>query len=140
MMGGRASGRKRAKQGGLSLIEMMISLAILSITMSSFLSATNAVSRLFHHQRMLTQAIAAGESLTEGLLLLDPSDSELETGTYERYYTAQGIETLAPSAIYTAEWSVAPYTAVPGMRELIIRVYWNERGDTKFISWVTYRN
>lgn len=130
----------RKRETGISLIELMISLSILSITLTSFLSATSAVSKIFYHQRMLTQAIAVGESLTEGLLLLDPSDSDLNTGVYAKYYSIKGSETTIGLATYTAEWVVQSYDPVPGMRELEVSVYWEERGESKDISWITYRN
>ena len=125
---------------GISLIEMMVSMAILSITLTSFMTATGSVSKIFYHQRMLTEAISVGETLTESLLLLDPSADDLKTGSYSRYYSLEGVETTALLHTYTANWAVESYDPVPGMRELEITVSWDEMGETRSISWVTFRN
>lgn len=133
------SGRRRLGPRGFGLVELLISVSILGISLTLFLSAANAARYLFAHQRNLTQAVAVGDTVTEGLLILDSSDEALAEGEHMAMFTRQGLPTSS-RGFYQVTWVVSNYEEVTGMRKLDITIDWQEQGIVRSTSWTTYRN
>lgn len=131
---------RRRGSAGFSLTEMMVSLSVLAATLSCFMSASSAADRIFYHERYMTQAIAIGEGVTEGLLLLDASDAALFEGSHPRTFDRNGLDVDEDEAFYTARWVVSSYEEVPGVRRIDLTVRWMELGDVREIGWTTYRD
>ena len=124
---------------GLSLTEVMIALALLSMSLSSLGSVVSSASHMLKHQRLQTQAMAICDRVTEELLLMDASDANLNLGTHQRYFNAEGEDSQTPD-MYTAAWEVSTYDAVSGIRRVDVEVAWSEYGTTRRIGWSTWRN
>lgn len=127
-------------EAGFSLPELMVSLAVLSITLATTLTASSTAQHLFYHEKLVTQAIAIGETVTEELLLLDASDDALLEGVHEATYSRFGAAAGDASSLYTARWTISPWEDVPGIRRIEIRVSWLESDQPREIQWTTYRN
>lgn len=132
--------RRHGLAAGFGLVEMMVSLSIVGLVMTAFMDSAAAARAVFRHQRCLTAAIAVGDQLTEELLLMDGSDSALDFGVHQRTLNREGQPAGAGDVYYTATWTVSNYAAVSGMRQLDLRVGWQEHGSPRYMAWTTFRS
>ena len=135
-----ARGRRQGGPGGFTILEAMISAAILLIAISGLLTAFSGLAKTFEHQRHLTPALSIAESAMEGLLLLPASHDDLKNVVHApRFFDRDGQEVLTPDA-YELSWSISGTSY--GMRRLTVTVSWEEGSDATpaSISLVTDRS
>jgi len=139
-----------------SLIEVMVSATLFLTSAAGVVSAVSSASRVYEHQRRLTQAVAVGEFKMEELLLRYTSHDDITlTGLAPRFMCL--TPALAPIACtasassatsmkvsptigpnYLVYWSVknAPVT---GLRQLDLVVAWLETDGQRELPLMTYR-
>jgi len=122
------------------LIELSVAMGMMTVAMAGISSVTVNLLRLQRHQRVLTQAIALADEVTEGLLLLDPSDPDLVEGTHTRAFDRLGRELLTGTGFYQTTWTVTNYEEVAGLRGVALTVHWSEGSRAREIGWSTWRN
>ena len=124
---------------GFSLIEVMMAGTIFLGALAGTITGISAATQAYQHQRRTTAALAVTETVMEELLLLQSSDANISAGgpAHERFYDLDG--NVDPSGRFRAVWVVTADSPVAGMREIVLRVEWQERnGHTRslFVSTV----
>jgi len=128
-------------QHGLGLVELLIALTILAMVMTSFSQSASWAHQALRHSARVSQAVAIGEALTEHLLMLNVSDDALTEGAHQVTLNPDGtVSTSQQGSGYVASWIVTPHESVTGVRQLTIRVTWQERGRPQEVTWFTFRN
>lgn len=126
---------------GFSLVEALVSMAILAAVVTGFLSSMNAAFRGVRHQQDAVVAIGIVDALSEELLMLNPSSTDLGIGMHQRFFDASGRRQSAQSgATYTLEWSISPLETDSAIRTIEMRVLWSQQGTPRRIAWTTWRN
>lgn len=105
--------RPSAAEGGFTLLEVMVALAIISISLVVLLSAQNANIERSVHASRLTRAALIGQKIMSGLHL-----SELKEGKWE------GKEE-AGETLFLWEKRVEPSVA-EGVLKVTVRVGWGD--------------
>ena len=134
----KTSGAKHAR--GFSLLEVMISGAIMLSVLTGVVSACATVMKSFNHQTHLTQVIYVAEAQMELLLSL-PGDSEmLETNVVEgpTHFDKDG-NPQGNASVYAVTWRAVPHPVVAKVRTLTVTVTWDEDGETKTFDLKTER-
>ncbi|MEW5852166.1 MAG: hypothetical protein AB2A00_25480 [Myxococcota bacterium] len=95
-------------------------------------------------QRHMTQALSIADYVMEDLVSRTQGDSQLTsagcTGTNCTVYFDGAGRKVAAGGTYTAEWSVAGYAPVPGLKQITLAISWNHQGATRSITLQTVRN
>lgn len=130
----------RRTQLGFSLVEALVSLALLSTVVTGFLTSVDAAMRGSRHQQRSTQAIELLDGVSEGLLMRNPSDTLLELGTHEQSYDRYGLPCSLEEEIYKVTWGVTRLESDVSMRELTLRIAWKEGTSWHGIGWTTWRS
>lgn len=115
--------RPSASDSGFTLLEIMVALAVISISLVVLLAAQNANIERSVHASRLTRAALVGQKIISGLEL-----SELEEGKWE------GKEEVG-ELLFSWEKRVEP-SVVVGVLKVIVRVTWgdDEGGDAFLIE------
>ena len=132
----------RRRQRGLSLIEVLVSGALLLIGLSAVFASYSSATRLIAHNAAVTNALQLGEATLEELIARQRGDEQLSLGTHgPRTYTASGalVEARDPSGRFTLTWTVQGYAAMAGMREVTVTTAWNEGATKVSTSLTTWR-
>jgi prepilin-type N-terminal cleavage/methylation domain-containing protein len=137
------SARRRRPRGasaaGFTLIEVMISSAILLIGISGVVLGLRSAQDTAAHQRLVTQAIHSAESVMEDLLLRNTGHNELETGTHgPRWFDSKGIETSSTST-FEVRWNVQGAVPFEGMKRVTVTARWQEGDRERSFSITTDR-
>ncbi|MDH3976737.1 MAG: prepilin-type N-terminal cleavage/methylation domain-containing protein [Deltaproteobacteria bacterium] len=116
----------KAGEKGFTLLEVMVAIAVISISLIVLLYAQNSNITRSYHSRCLTRAALLGQKI-----LSESSLSEPEPGTWE------GKEELDDM---TLRWEkrVEP-SIVEGMRKLTIRVSWGDEMSGSVFLLETFR-
>lgn len=126
---------------GFSLVEALVSMAILAAVVTGFLSSMNAAFRGVRHQQEAVIAIGLVDALSEELLMVNPSSTELAMGVHQRFFDVSGRRQSTQSgATYTLEWSISPLETDSSIRTIEMRVLWSQQGTPRRIAWTTWRN
>jgi type IV pilus assembly protein PilV len=122
---------RRAAERGMTLVEMMISLIVLSIGLLGIAAIFPSGRRFSTRDRVLTTATDLAEQKMEEIRTYSYSDSNLTVGTHP---TALG-EVVGPNNTYTRWWTVTQIAT--DLRMADVRVTWTaERPETARV--VTY--
>lgn len=127
----------RSRLRGLSLIETLVSSAILSLGLSAVLLLFGSLNDGHTHQRLLVQALHVGESTMEGLLVRYADDTALGPGHHAG--PSFGVDGQVGGAFFTTEWDVTEGVPIAGSRDLVVTVRWTERGVAKSFALRTVR-
>jgi len=119
---------KQHKTGerGFTLLEVMIAIAILSISLVVLLYAQNSNITRSYHSRCLTKAALLGQKILTEVDLTSPL-----LGVWE------GKEEMDDMTL-TWQKRIEP-SIVEGMRKIIIKVSWGDSGSGNFFLLETFR-
>lgn len=136
---------KKSKPLGFTLLEVMVSSAILLVGIAAFVSAYASAMNLNEHQRHMTHVLDISEAVTEEMLLMFNSDQDLKDGEHleKRFYDKDGIELTNAddeNRFFTVGWIVTANDPVPNVRKLEIEISWEERGVKKTFLVTTFRS
>lgn len=131
--------RPTRHSGGFGIVELVISLVMLTVTITTFMTISQTTQRLNLRHAYLTQALAAGEQVTEELLMKGTSDADLSAGSHSRYFDRRGRETTAGAHVYEVIWTVKPWATVPGVLQVEINVQWQGPDNLEEVRWTTWR-
>lgn len=138
--GGRSRPDRGTRQSGFSLVEVLLSMAILGIVITGFLATYQTATRDTQHQYRASQAVAILDSVTEQLLLLNPEHDNLTLGTHQQYFNEMGSPlTSSSGAMYQVRWDVTATNAT-NIRAIELTVRWTVNGIPRTIRWTTWRN
>ena len=131
------SQRRRAQPRGFSLIEVMVASAILLVGISASVIGFGAASQAYTHQQKLSQATLLAEANMEELIGLLPGHANLDPGAHgPRHYDHEGRAQATPST-YAVSWTIT--TTAAGLRDIIVKVQWQEQVGTRSLSLRTQR-
>jgi type II secretory pathway pseudopilin PulG len=128
---------RRRRVRAMSLIEVMVSGALLAIGASAMLSSWSTVMTVLVHQRRLSEATNVCRSHLEELLGRASGDPDLNPGT-----TAVGSVNVfgAPDpAGYRVTYIVLGDTPGPGFVSVTVRAEWTENAGTRSTELLTFR-
>lgn len=126
-----------------SLLEVMVSGAMLIAGPTGIVSAMSTAAGLQAHQRKVSHGIHIAESVLEELLIRPVADAELDFGTHPStplQYDDDGDRLITGTGAYQVQWTVSPPPpAVDAMRTVTTRVTWTEGTTPKSFSLSTIR-
>ena len=133
---------------GLTLLEVMISCALLIIGVVAVTMVLGSSNLLTLRQKKLTRGLQLGEALMEELLLLDSDDEDLTPGEHEFCYDEKhrivdpcdGYEDGLRPDLFRANWQSQLNRPVVGSRYIRLEIFWVEKWGEKKITFHTYRN
>lgn len=144
----KASGMRRFK--GFSLIEVMVSSALLVIAITGTLSAFSSATRVYEHQRKTTYAITIAESTLEDLLMRFQGDNQTKVSGAEygpHCYSRDGkflkdasSSTCPGGTYYEVSWLSSQVGTYNKVIRLGVTVRWEETQGQKTIQLSTLRN
>ena len=125
---------------GFSLLEVMISGAILLTVLTGVITAHSSMMRTFHHQLNITQVIYVAEAQLEEILSLPSSSSDLARGVTHgpTHFDEEGNRTVAASK-FAITWEVVDHPVVRRAKRLAVTVSWLEDGALKTFVLKTER-
>jgi len=115
-------------QGGLTMVELMIAMAIISIGLLAVAAMQFGASRNNTNGNIYTQASLLAMSQLE--LLKNQDISFLLAGSYTEASTVD--ENGEPGGIYTRRWTITDIGTVA--RELTVTVEWTRLGRTRSVQ------
>lgn len=124
---------------GFTLLETLISSALLVMAITGVVSAFSGISRSFEHQRHMTQAMALAESQLESLLQRYQSHVDLTNIVHPTLHFDREGKQQASASVYAVNWTVTPTPF--GMRRVKVTVSWTEGsgGSPHTLSFQTLR-
>ncbi|MCP4504665.1 MAG: prepilin-type N-terminal cleavage/methylation domain-containing protein [Deltaproteobacteria bacterium] len=135
---------------GFSLIEVMVSSALLVIAITGTLTAFTSATRVYEHQRKSTHAITIAESTLEDLLLRFQGDNQTKiyAGEYGPHcYSRVGkflkdasSSSCPDGTYYNVTWVSSAVDLLDDIIRLEVIVRWNEAQGAKDIRLTTLRN
>ena len=131
--------RRREGDAGFTIAELVVSLVLLSVTLTTFMSVSATTSRLSLQHAYLTQAITVGEMVTEELLMMGANHANLAEGDHALWFDRAGLDTTQANAVYTVSWTVSDFTVNPAVTQIDVTISWVVEGETRQVSWTTYR-
>lgn len=135
----KAQARGRALLG-ISLIEVLLSMALLGVVITGFLATYQAATRDGQHQYRAAQAVVLLDSVTEQLILSNSDHADLALGTHMQHYSEGGqLLDSSSGAVYQVTWTVSNSTW-DNVRSLDLSVRWTVNGMARTIRWTTWRN
>lgn len=132
---------------GFSLLEVMISSAVLIVGLTGTVQAISTASSQMEHARHVTQALHAAETQME-VLLSHPANiatASLTPGASITgpTYNSVGEPTTNTSdpfeSYYETSWQVVGNEPIVGMKKITLQASWDERGVRRNITLVTER-
>ena len=136
------------RQGGFTLLEVLVAFAILvagiSIALSIQAGGMEQIARAEH----LSQASMHARSLLDNIGVTERIEESQSNGAFDddRYrWSMQVLEIEDPSQIMPAEASAQPNTEIvqpnlPRLYEIRLQVQWNYAGQTQSTEFVTVRS
>jgi prepilin-type N-terminal cleavage/methylation domain-containing protein len=133
---------------GFSLLEVMISSALLLLAISGTLSGMGTAFKVYEHQRKTSNAIVIAESTIEDFLLRFRGDPQTRVGgEYGPHcYNLDGLflkdassSSCPAGTYYRATWRVDP-TSLDGINKTTVFVRWFESTGEETITLFTVRN
>lgn len=137
-----AKRRGAARKGtvkGFSLIESMISGALLTISVLGTFNAYAQTTDYRENVRHLTQATNVAEGVLEELLLRFNGDDDLNVGAHGPLYFDKDGEFMMTASTYTATWTVSAHPTVDGIRRVLVDVSWESKLGTRTLTLQTER-
>jgi type II secretory pathway pseudopilin PulG len=116
---------------GFSLLEVMVSGALLIVGVTAALQGYSTATQRAIKDRHLTQAIHAAESAAESVLAREQSDGDLNAGNHPDMLFFDDVGHELPSAAgasYVASWSINANTPIENIRRIAITVRWTDSG------------
>ncbi len=107
---------------GFSLLEVMISLAIISIGILAIASMQVASTKVNASVRQSTEGSTWAVDRVEQLMSLPYDDTQLSTGSYA---------TTSPDGVYAINWTVADSVVIPKTKSISTNVTWTRGTTTK---------
>lgn len=130
--------RARRRARGFSLIEVVLSGAILLVGLAGTLSGLSTALSVYENDRRRTMALSLCEGQLEQLLLRFRTSSDLEQGLHPGPdFDAAGRPVAAGSGAYQSSWTVTPNVPITGMRRVEVSVTWP--GATRPTTLATFR-
>lgn len=125
---------------GFTLIEVMVSAGLMGIGFAGVVGAVSSASAQMEHQRHVTQAVHAAESMMEDLLTRRRNDPDLAIGTVSDGPDFNEVAERRPTGRYQTSWNVvAESGALDQLKRIELTVSWDERGERKSLSFETLR-
>ncbi len=116
----------RAGMRGFTLIEMMVTLAVLAVSLVALLGLRNRTAALSAHARHVTEATLLARRQVAQISLSGFPDLGIRQGDFgER----------VPSYLWREEVKQTPFDLV---RELILTVHWSENARKEEVRFTTY--
>lgn len=135
----RARRRRGRSAAGFTLIEVMIASVILLIGIAAVVMGLRSAHGVSAHQRYVTQALHATESVMEDLLFRNAGHADLSAGNHgPRWFNEVGIETPNTS-VFRVDWNVVGETPFGGMKRITVTTTWQEGDRARKISITTDR-
>lgn len=132
------SQRARMPQRGFSLIEVIISAAMLGIGLAAVMTAYGNASNLGAHQARVTTAMHLAEAELERDLLLYPDADELKAVAHPpQHFDVDGVPT-AGASFYALTRAVAA-GPIPKTRRITVTVSWSEPTGAQTLTLSTHR-
>ncbi len=131
--------RRRRGPRGFSLLEAMISGALLTISVSGTLSAYSNVAAQYQNQRHTTQAMNIAEGTLEDLLLRFNGDTEIAPGSHGPLNFDRDGEIQGGAGTYQATWTVLPHP-IDGIRTIVVTVAWDSMLGPRTLVLTTDRS
>ncbi len=125
-------------RSGFTLMEVLITLAILSVAMMFSSSSVSLISGNFQTSRRFAKAHDVAGLVMEELLSVYESDTKLTDGTHTQDYDEAGRKTAAPS-IFVATWNVRTNFPITKVKEIRLDVTWQETAKQRGVHYITYR-
>ena len=135
----RVGAKTKKAVKGFSLIESMVSAALLTISVMGTFQAYSQATDYRENVRNLTQATNVAEGVLEDLILRFNGDSDLDIGPHGPMYFDRDGEFQSAVSEYTATWTVVPNTAVDGIRTIEVDVQWTSKLGTRNLKLATER-
>jgi Prokaryotic N-terminal methylation motif len=134
------SARPRRRARGFSMLEVLISGAVLLIAITGYVQLFRQVEMTYQHQRLMTQALHVAEARVEELLILYADDPWLAPGiTHAGPGFDRTGKPVSASPTFTTSWIVTGGVPLPGTRKVEVTVTWQERGETRTFTLSTVR-
>ena len=126
------------KLSGFTLVEVMVSGAILTIGISGIITGLLATNTTSIHQRKMTQAIHIAEATMETLLIKSKTSADLTTGNHSGpSYNELALQ--QSGGTFSTEWDIIQDAPISNMMQMEVTVTWPERLGPKSISFTTIR-
>lgn len=130
----RPNRKNKGAVKGFSLIESMISGALLTISVLGTFNAYAQTTDFRENVRHLTQATNVAEGVLEELLLRFNGDDDLNVGAHGPLYFDKDGEFVTAASTYTATWTVSAHPTVDGIRRVQVDVSWNSKLGNRTLS------
>lgn len=125
---------------GFTLIEVMVSAGLMGVGFAGVVGAVSSATVQMEHQRHVTQAVHAAESMMEDLLTRRRNDPDLAVGSHPNGPDFNDVAERRVVGPYQTSWNiVAESGALDQLKRIELTVAWDERGERKNISFQTLR-
>lgn len=125
-------------QAGFSLMEVLVAIAMISVAIIAASHSNDLITKNFHNSRDFVKAHTIGTALMEELLSVYNSDPKLTPGQHSQNYDRDGRKINGPGP-YTATWDVQDNTPLTSIREIRLRVNFNDGGTQRGVHFHTFR-
>jgi prepilin-type N-terminal cleavage/methylation domain-containing protein len=120
--------KKRKRQGGFTMVEVLVALALTGIAMSGLLAMFGKASASSRYSRRATEATVLAQDQIERLRATGATGSGAQTNI-----DVNG----APNGLFTRTWTVTENAAYA---DLVVRVTWDDEGDDRTLTVRSRRN
>jgi len=133
-----ASTRRPKAPKGFSLIEVMVSSALLLLALAGTLSGMSTAIRLHANQRQATVALHVAEAELESLIVARQADARLDLGVRaDRHFNSDGLE-VASASQFLLVTTVTPLSGID-LKQVQVVVSWNNLGTPRRVILKTMR-
>jgi type IV pilus assembly protein PilV len=123
----RTRASRRRHREGFSLVEIMISMAILGIGLLAAAQVIPMTLMATNQARLRTGAVEAAQQQIDELRSLELDAGSLTPGTY-----------TASTGIYNLSWTVADSVPVPRSKSIVMTAAWNSPRGMQDVTLTTY--
>ncbi len=143
-----ASNANKQHPKGITLLEVMISSALLITGVTAVTMVLGASNLLAVKQSRLTRGLQLAETVMEELLLLEADDVDLAPGEHafcydEKHRRVEDCDTYAEGQrpdLFKAVWVTQINRPTVGTRYIKLQINWTETWSEKRITFHSYRN
>lgn len=130
----------RQVRRAFSLIEVMVSAALLIVGLTAAFSSFATMTRELNHASRRSTAGALAEATLEELVLRSAADPALALGAHSDNVNFDvGGHRVEGDGFFAVGWDVVPYARVATVREVRVRVTWTDTGGPRRLELKTWR-
>lgn len=129
---------KRDRQGGFTLLEVLIATAMLATAITLSMTTANLIISGEHGVKSFSKAHNIAVAQMEQLLANFGTNPDLTPGTHTQSYDKDGNLAVA-GAGYTASWTVTADTPITKIMKIQLDVSWLDNGHQRGVHFLTFR-